>query len=175
MILHCGTFGRGLSGKTFLNKKISRSYWQKLGVRSIVLDPMRSDWGDHAFVTDDEEKFSDMVWKRETGCAIFCDEASDTINRERAKSSLFTRIRHRGHRLHVMGHSGTNLLPQQREQIHCLFLFLQTAEAAKIWADCFVDRRVMESMSLRPREFLRCVLGAGPDGTNLIQKCALIV
>ena len=169
VILHAGTFGRGFSGKTFLNKSFSRSYWRNHGIKSLVLDPNKDDWGPQAWVTDDEEKFWDVVWKRETGCAVFMDEAAETIKRDNENVPLFTRIRHRAHRLHVMGHSGVNLLPQQREQLHCLFLFQQTERAAKMWVETFIDPRLMQSTELNQYEFLRCIL-YGDNGKNFVRK-----
>lgn len=175
VILHVGTFGRGLSGKTFLNKQLSREYWRNNGIKSLVLDPNTDGtWGPQAWVTKDEDKFWDMVWNRETGCVLFVDEAVETIARDDEKTSLFTRVRHRGHRLHVMGHSGVNLKPQQREQLHVLFLFQQTEKAAKIWVETFMDKRLMASTDLIQYEFLHCVL-YGKDGRNSVEKRKLVV
>jgi len=174
VILHCGTFGRGFSGKTFLNKSFSRSYWHNHGIKSLVLDPNKDDWGNQAWVTDDEEKFWHVVWKCETKCATFIDEAAEMIKRDNDKTSLFTRIRHRGHRMHVMGHDGTNLLPQQRNQLHCLFLFQQTPKAAKAWVETFIDDRIMECTELQQYEFLRCIL-YGDNGKNFVRKEKLFI
>lgn len=174
VILHAGTFGRGFSGKTFLNKELSRNYWSQHGIKSLVLDPNRENWGAQAWVTDDEEKFWWMVWHKETSCALFVDEAGETIKRDDEKSSLFTRVRHRGHRMHVMGHSGVNLLPKQREQLHVLFLFQQTRKAAQMWVETFMDERIMEATTLAQYEFLHCVLW-GDSGKNLVRKAKLTV
>ncbi len=175
VILHVGTFGRSFSGKTFLNKKNSQAYWKLRGIRSLVLDPhMEKDWGPQAWVTNDEEKFWHVVWKKETGCAVWIEEANDSINRDNGKTSLFTRIRHRGHRLHVSGHSGTNLLPKQRQELHVLFLFQQTPKACKDWCETFIDDRIMEASTLNQYEFLHCVLW-GDKGKNLVRRSTLVV
>ena len=174
VILHAGTFGRGLSGKSLLNRENSKAYWRNHGIKSLKLDPNREDWGPQCWVTDDPEKFADMVWKRETGCAIFVEEAAEMISRDNENTPFFTRVRHRGHRLHVMGHSGTNLLPQQREQLHVLFLFQQTLKAAKIWAETFMDERILEATSLAQYEFLHCVMW-GDNGRNLVKKSRLAI
>ncbi len=175
VIAHAGAFGRSLSGKTFLNKQLSRQYWRGHGIKSLVLDLNReSDWGDQAWVTDDEEKFWDMVWKYETGCACFVEDASESIARDNSKTSLFTRVRHRGHRLHVSGHSGTNLTPEQRNQLHVLFLFQQTKKASEAWRETFMDERIMEAMNLAQYAFLHCVMW-GDNGRNLVKKCKLSV
>lgn len=169
VILHAGIFGRGYSGKTFLSKQLSKQYWNGHGVKSLVLDVNKEKWGDQAFVTDDEELFWDMVWNRETGCALFVEEAAETIGRDNSKTGLFTRVRHRGHRLHVSGHSGTNLTPEQRNQLHVLFLFQQTPKAAAMWKETFMDDRMMQAVDLAQYEFLHCVLW-GDNGRNLVQK-----
>ncbi len=124
---------------------------------------MERDWGTQAFVTNE------MVWKRETGCALFVEEAAETIARDNEKTGLFTRVRHRGHRLHVSGHSGTNLKPEQRNQLHVLNLFQQTPKAAAAWCETFMDKRIMEATTLAQYEFLNCVLW-GDNGKNLVVK-----
>lgn len=171
-ILHVGTFGRGLSGKTFLAKESSKQYWRGHSIKSLVLDPNLEDWGPQAWVTNDEEKFWYMVWQKETGCACFVEEASETIKRDKAKTSLFTRVRHRGHRLHVSGHSGMNLTPEQRNQLHVLYLFQQTKTASKAWCETFMDDRIMQATDLAQYEFLQCILW-GENGKNLVKKCKL--
>lgn len=175
VILHCGTFGRGYSGKTLLNKANSGAYWRNFGIKSLVLDlNMENDWGSHAWVTNDEDKFWDMVWHRETGCALFVEEAAESIARDNEKTSLFTRVRHRGHRMHVSGHSGVNLTPQQRNQLHVLFLFQQTPKACKDWCETFIDPRLMEATTLAQYEFLHCVLW-GDNGKNLVVRRKLAI
>ena len=174
VILHAGTFGRGFSGKTFLAKEMSKQYWRGHSVKSLVLDPNLEEWGPQAFVTDDQELFWDMVWHREKQCALFIEESSETIARDSEKTSLFTRVRHRGHRLHVSGHSGMSLTPEQRNQLHVLFLFQQTPKAAKAWSETFMDERILQSTTLLQYEFLHCVLW-GDNGRNLVKKCKLTV
>lgn len=173
-LLHYGIFGPGLSGKTTLAKQLSRFYWRKDRIKSLVLDPNNdSDWGPQAWVTNDEDLFWDMVWYREVDCALFVEEAAETIARDNSKTSLFTRVRHRrgpngpGHRLHIIGHSGSNLLPQQRDQVHTLYLFKQTPKSADIWAEQFCDKRIMKSCYLNKYEFLFCRLHEEPKAYHL--------
>jgi hypothetical protein len=175
VILHAGIFGRGFSGKTYLAKNLSKVYWSNHGVKSLVLDPnLESDWGSQAWVTNDPDKFWDMVWRREKRCALFVEEAAESLARDNEKTSLFTRVRHRGHRLHVSGHSGVNLLPQQREQLHVLFLFQQTRKASQLWAETFMDERLLAATDLAQYEFLHCVLW-GDNGKNLVRRSKLAV
>lgn len=82
------------------------------------------------------------------------EEAAESVNRDSDKTPLFTRLRHRGHKLHVIGHSGASLLPVQREQLHTLFLFRQPKAAAEVWAALFTDDQLLESCNLEKYEFL---------------------
>ncbi len=157
MSLHVGIFGPGLSGKTTLARYLSRHYWNDCAVKSLVMDPNREKWGAQAWVTDDEDKFWPMFW-HESRCAVFIDEAADTIARDRGKSSVFTRGRHRGHKVHVLGHSGGSLLPEMRLQLHTLFLFRQPESAAEVWAELFADRDILDACTLSQYEFLYCRL-----------------
>ena len=171
--LHFGIFGPGLSGKTTLAKYLSREYWRTWGVKSLVHDLNGDHWGPQAWVTTEEEKFWEMVWHRELDCALFVEEAAETIARDSAKTALFTRVRHRhapggpGHRLHVIGHSGANLLPVQRQQIHTLYLFRQSQAGAELWAEEFADERILGAVSLGQYEFLYCRLYQEPRRLRL--------
>ncbi len=160
--LHVGIFGPGLSGKTTLAKYLSRSYWQRSGVKSIVLDIHREQWGPQAWVTDNEAEFLAMV-RMERSCAVFVEEASQTIRRDKTKGHLFTSIRHRGHRMHVVGHSGASLLPEMREQLQTLYLFRQSPAALEYWAELLSDERIYTAAQLLQYQFLWCRLYYPPE------------
>jgi len=166
-LLHYGIFGTGLSGKTTLAMHLSKSYWRKAQIKSLVLDPNKENWGPQAFVTDDEAIFWEMVWKRERDCALFVDEGGETIKRDSEKTPLFTRVRHRGHRLHIIGHGGMNLLPVQREQIHTVYLFRQSKDGADLWAEQFAEPRIVDSTTLGQYEFLHCRVFCEPKRQKL--------
>lgn len=156
--LHVGIFGPGLSGKTTLAKHLSRSYWydSNPGIKSLCLDPNLEKWGEQAWITSDPVAFEKMAFETERGCAVFVDESSETIDRDKAKTKFFTRIRHCGHKLHVIGHDGSSLLPVQRQQLHTLFLFKQPKSAAKVWAELYGNEKILESCTLKQHEFLWC-------------------
>lgn len=166
MSLHVGIFGPGLSGKTTLAKQLSRQLWQDCAIKSLVLDPLLDRWGPQAWVTDDEAKFWPMFW-HESRCAVFIDEAADTIKRDRGKASVFTRSRHRGHRVYIIGHSGAALLPEMRLQLHTLFLFRQPESAAETWAELYADRTLLAAATLKQYEFLYARL------YRPVQRCTL--
>src|SRR3974390_3483489 len=110
-----GIFGISLSGKTTLSKHISALYASRYKIPSLVLDPNSEAYGPHATVTSDEASFWETVWKNKN-CLVIVDEAAETINSEKDLIPVFTRMRHLGHKLLVIGHRATNLLPIMREQ-----------------------------------------------------------
>ena len=176
--LHIGIFGPGLSGKTTLAKHYSRAAWARHGIKSICLDIHREVWGPQALVTSNPEAFEKVVWA-EKSCLVFIDESSDTIARDKGMTKFFTRIRHNGHKLVVIGHDGSSLLPVMRQQLQTLALFRQSEDPAKDWAKLYGNKKLLESCTLGQHEFLWCefypgtavkcklALGNQPVQTNL--------
>ena len=160
-MVSAGIFGPKLSGKTTLAKKISLFYWRECQQRTLCLDINMEKWGDHCLVIEDEEKFWSMVWQTKD-CLIIVDEASSTINRDKSFIPVFTRLRHLRHRLVVIGHSGTNLLPAMREQLDTLFLFRQPEKAAEIWANTFTEKGLLQATELKQYEYIFCRLYCAP-------------
>lgn len=154
--LHVGIFGPGDSGKTYLAQHLSLDLYQRAGIRSIVLDPNREKgWHSNCFVTDSSDEFERVFWA-EKGCAAFIEEATETIARDKGKSGLFTRGRHRGHKIFVIGHDGMNLLRVQRQQLHTVYLFKQLRECGEVWANQFADPSILRCVNLQRFQFLLC-------------------
>jgi hypothetical protein len=153
--LHTGIFGPSLSGKTVLAKHLSRQLWLRHGIKSLVLDPIGDDWGEWAIVytADKQPEFWAHVW-REKRFAVFVDEGTEMISRDKDLIPVFTRIRHNQHKLFVVGHRGSSLLPIMRDQISTIFLFRQTKKACEIWAEQFVNDQIFKAMDLNEYEFL---------------------
>jgi hypothetical protein len=169
MSIHVGIFGPGLCGKTYACKCLSAAHAQQ-GRKSLVCDPNGEDWGAHALVYRRcEAAFLAAVWKHRN-CAVFIDEATLTIDRGVEFTDLFTRVRHAGHILHVIGHRATVLLPVQRDQFGKLILFRQSPGSAKIWGEEWAEPRMAEAAELKKYEFLYCVKFGAPDGSHLVQK-----
>lgn len=156
-----GIFGPKLSGKTTLAKYLSRQYWQRHKIRSLVLDINSEQWGEQAWTTEDNDKFWDAVWKTSDSLVIV-DEASSTIKRDQTLIPVFTRLRHLRHKLIVIGHNGMNLLPIMREQFDTLYLFRQPEKAAKVWAETFTQTELLEAVQLNQHEFLQTELFGKP-------------
>lgn len=166
-----GIFGPKLSGKTTLARCLSVEYWRKYRIRTLVLDPHLESWGDQAWATADEEKFWTAVWKSHHSL-IIVEEAAATIRRERELVPVFTRMRHCNHKLLVIGHSGSDLLPVMRQQLDVIYLFRQPESAAKIWAETFAEKRLMTATELEQFEFLRCPLFHKPVKLKLASQKA---
>lgn len=152
--LPIGIFGPSLSGKTTLGRSLVQEFETKHGMRALVLDPHAEKWGKYSIVFTDEEKFWPKVWESRR-CIVVCEEAAATLRREREFVPAFTRIRHNEHRLIVIGHSGSDLLPVMRQQIGTLYLFLQSDDAAEIWVKTMADKNLMAATQLRQFEFVR--------------------
>lgn len=165
-MMSAGIFGPKLSGKTTLAKYVSKQYWTKHKMRSLVLDINNEQWGDHAWVVDDNDKFWEAVWKTSDSLVIV-DEASSTIKRDQTLIPVFTRLRHLRHKLIVIGHNGMNLLPIMREQFDTLYLFRQPEKAAKIWADTFTQTELTDAVQLQQHEFLHTQLFGKPRKMKL--------
>jgi hypothetical protein len=157
-----GIFGASESGKTTLAKKISYAMWRTEKRKSYVLDAVeKGDWGSHSKVLSDETSFWNYVGlnnedlsKGATNGFVIVDDASVTINRDRELSGLFTTLRHRGHKLLVIGHGSENLLPQMRRQIQRIFLFLQDEKSIIPWETNFPGKDLRQAMTLTQYEFL---------------------
>ena len=171
--LHVGIFGPGLCGKTTLAKSIAVDGWRLGRRKSIVLDPnlaidpsAKNQWGPAAFVTADVELFRRVFWA-EKGCLAFIEESSEMIDRDRSQTGFFTRGRHNGHKIIVCGHTGSSMLPVQREQLQTLMLFRQPKSSAKVWAELHAEPRIFQCTELRQYEFLYCRLYSPPEKRKL--------
>ena len=149
-----GIFGASESGKSTLAKKISGFIHSSERRPSIVLDPYsRDNWGRHAVVFTDEAKFWKHIFQAKNSLVIV-DDASATINRDRELSNVFTTLRHQGHKLLVIGHDASNLLPQMRAQLQRVFLFLQNKHSVEEWEIVFPGQDLTPATKLQKFEFL---------------------
>jgi GTPase SAR1 family protein len=148
-----GIFGPKKSGKTTLARELAREYWARENRRSLVLDPNNSDWPECCWQAKSEEEYWNTAW-RTTHCLLICDDAAASIARDSDLTDVFTRINHLGHKLLVIGHNGTNLLPIMREQMDTVWLFRSTPKAAEKWYDIFGDETILTANQLQRYEFL---------------------
>jgi hypothetical protein len=156
-MINSGIFGMIQSGKTTLARKIAWHFWRQNGQRSIYYDPKhdpaRNWWPECGTVFYDETDFWNATAK-EQNLVVVVDEAAVSISRNRDLMWVFTMMNGRRHRLIVVGHSGSDLLPGMRQQLGYLFLFRQSIEAADMWQRDFADPGIMAATSLNQFEFL---------------------
>ena len=153
-MINGGIFGPKLSGKTTLAKHLAEEYVKSGKVKgALVLDPHMDQWGPSAWVTADEGHFWYAV-KEMDGMLVCVDEAAVTIRRDRELMPVFTTLRHSHHRLLVMGHSGSDLLPGMRNNLDTVWLFRQGGKIAQDWVDTFGHREISEVETLGPYEFM---------------------
>jgi hypothetical protein len=149
-----GIFGASESGKSTLAKKIVVTLHQREGREALVLDPLAKDnWGSHAPVWTDEAAFWAEIF-RQKGKVVVVDDASATINRDRELNKVFTALRHQNHKLVVIGHDASNLLPQMRAQLQRVFLFLQNRKSVEEWEVVFPGKDLTPATQLQQYEFL---------------------
>jgi hypothetical protein len=148
-----GIFGTTECGKSTLAHYLSWEYYRQKKIRSLVFDTHLEHWGSHAYVTADEEEFMRMVWAR-MGDLVVMEDASLTINRRQDLKPMFTTIRHQEHRLLVLGHGGSDLLPTMRKQFDTVYLFQQDEDSVKDWKKIFPRAGVEASLLLDQYEFL---------------------
>ena len=161
-MINGGIFGPKLSGKSTLAKHLSKSYWDKKHIRSLVFDPHEDyDWGNQAWVTGNSDEFWGTIW-RIRNCLVMVDEAAITINRDKELVPTFTAMRHNCHKLIVIGHSGVDLLPSMRQNLDTLYLFRQPKKAAIVWSETFADERLLQCQYLNKYEFLHTTLFGEP-------------
>ena len=149
-----GIFGPSESGKTTLAKKIAWHFWTAEKRPALVLDPVsRGYWGPNAKVFTDEKTFWSEIFKQKNSLVVV-DDASVTINRDGELNGVFTVLRHQGHKLLVIGHSAGNLLPQMREQLQRIFLFLQNRDSVEKWSTVFPGSDLTPALGLKQFQFL---------------------
>ena len=132
--------------------------WRRHRLRSIVYDPFaarnRAAWGATAWVTADIDAFRRAVWGT-TGCAVFWDESSDSLDRHAAEDKrFFTRIRHEHRAFFVLMHDFTVLTPLMRGNLSDAFVFRQTSKRAQDWVELFTDDALADAATLAQYEFI---------------------
>lgn len=163
---HVGIFGPTECGKTTLARYLAREYLAQ-GIAVLVFNPIGNAWAEATWQTDNPDLFMQKV-QVSRSCALFFEEGTDEIDRQKKYTWLFTRSRHLGHRMHVIGHGGSFLTPTMRNSISRLFLFRSSEAIAKLWAEDLADKRVFEACDLNQYEFLNIARFRAPIKSKLL-------
>lgn len=154
--IRCAIIGPSEGGKTFRCIGYSRGMWRYYRLRSIVFDPWlgENDWGPHAWVTGDFERWKRAVLNSKGCCAIW-DEASAYGGRDRENVELFTQIRHNHPALFCLGHAYASFLPIMRTNLTDLVLALADDDDADEWSKVMKDREIKPaSLALGQYQFI---------------------
>jgi hypothetical protein len=148
--------GGSRCGKTTLAIALSAMHNRLHRMRSIVFDPFyfEHNWGPHAWVTSDMEKFKRAV-AGVKGCAVFWDESTTTMrNRSFEDVGFFSNIRHNHPAFYSIGHDPTVLSPTMRGNLSEAYIFRQSETRAAIWVELFTDTDMRQTTTLERREFI---------------------
>ncbi len=146
--------GTSMSGKSTLAKSLAASY-MTAGRGVLVLDPMNDpEW-------QCSRKFTDMasfleIARQATGCALFVDEAGDTIGMHPPPEVkwLATQARHWGHKVYFISQRPVLVNPTIRGQCIELFLFNSWKEDGESWAKIMNEPLLGEAYKLPQYNFM---------------------
>lgn len=140
-------------GKTTLALKLASNYKAR-GIPVLVLDPMElSRWGAD-FISDDPEKFADVVFKN-TKCAIFVDESAEMIGRYGGvMKKIATRSAQFGHNAHFIVQRAVDMDRTMRDQCTNVFLFRSSRDDGIELSKVYVADAFRECHTLNKGEYL---------------------
>lgn len=142
-----------MSGKTTFAKKKAASL-KKLNKSIIVLDPFIDPEWNADFITNDPQKFLEIVWANRS-CAIFVDEAGSMIGKySPVMEELATRGRHWGHKCYFITQRAKQLSTSLRAQCSEIVIFKQSLNDTKDLADEFVEPMINQAHSLEKGDFI---------------------
>lgn len=147
---HCITIGQTESGKSILNKRLSKWY-KSNGIGVIVLDIMRDpDWAAD-YLTDDAEDFLEFVKnpRKCLQCALFIDEAGSSLDKyAKAFEWLTTQSRHHGHICHLITQRAPQVSLTTRSQCSTLYAFNIDGDDAKAYKKAFNEPALLKCPDL---------------------------
>lgn len=159
--MHCIILGIGGMGKSTVAFKLAQQHVDR-GEGVLILDPNNDPgWPAGANVrklTGDGAPLRFLALaKRSIRCALFIDEAGESIGRGKHAAELkwlTTRCRHWGHRSYIIGQRAQLVEPTVRSQCTTGYVFRQSVMDAKILANDFADDALLRASSLGVGEFL---------------------
>lgn len=148
--------GGSMSGKTTLAIALCRRERSRHHARSLVFDPFRTEhqWGAWAWVTDDIGAFRRAVLNT-SGCAVFWDESTTSLKPATDEDkAFFVNLRHRHAALYLIAHDLNVMSPVMRGSLTDAYVFRQSRQRARDWAELFADDAMMQAATLGQYEFL---------------------
>jgi hypothetical protein len=148
-----GILGQGRSGKTTLAKQLAAGFRQG-GVGVLALTLPHDTWEPASWQTSDPERFVAM-FNRAERCACFM-EFSDAGVGKFAKpfEDMFTKGRHRGHRMFAIAQRHTQISPLIRDQWDAFWLFSCGKKTAETLAEEFGDDAILEAVTYPRYQYL---------------------
>jgi hypothetical protein len=157
--LYFGCLGQGKSGKTTLCKQMAAGF-RKGGVGVLALTLPHDNWPAANWQTSDPARFVTMFNKAEK-CACFIEFSDASVGKyNTAFSDMFTKGRHRGHRVFGIAQRHTQIHPTIRDQWDAFWLFSCGIKTADILADEFGDAAILEAATYPRYKYLlkrRCL------------------
>lgn len=154
-----GILGQGKSGKTTLAKALAAGF-RRNGVGVLALTLPHDTWAEASWQTSDPERFAAM-FNRAERCACFVEFSDASVGKfNTAFSDMFTKGRHRGHRVWAIAQRHTQVSPTIRDQWDAFWLFSCGVKTADILADEFGDEAIREAATYPRYRYLfkqRCM------------------
>lgn len=154
---HAVILGQTLSGKTTYAMKWA-AYYRSHGVGVVVLDKYKNPEWCADWITSDPAEFMEFIKNPDKclGCALFADEAGDSISRYDAESNwCTTQSRHFGHRFHLITQRAQMVSTTVRSQCSICVCFNVGPKDAKIYAEEFNNPLLLQAPELAQGEYIR--------------------
>lgn len=141
-----------------------------MGIKILVLDPFLDPEWNADFITNNVEKFLDVVWNKSEGCAVFVDEGGKMIGRfNPVMEELATHGRHWGHKCYFITQRVKQISLNIRTQCSELVVFKQAYNDTKDLADEFVEPKINEACNLKKGEFIYVRDGYDTETLNVFE------
>lgn len=136
---HTLIVGMSQSGKTTLAKHLCASLRNR-GIKTIVLDPLSDPEWRADFVTASNDEFLSVA-KRSKSCALFIEEAGQTVGRyAREMEWATTQARHWGHISFVSSQRAVQISQTVRDQCTTLYCFKVSLRDSKTLTEDWLGR-----------------------------------
>ena len=166
---HGAIIGLTTSGKTFLARQLAAGFMKadfaSQGNKVMALHKPREPWEDGKecdFCTSDPEEFiaehkkqAALNCKHGTKTVAFLELSDSAVDKYDVRfHKYFSEGRHDGVRFFYLTQRGATVHPNIRENCVSLYLFMCGGAAAKLWAEEFADKKILEAAELPAHYFV---------------------